>query len=297
MQRIKNAPNNQNHKETTIHGNYEFPIAVYINQPDRYRLHWHDEIQFSLVTKGKVEFLVNKSSFMLTEGQGIFINSGHLHLARSVTESDSAYICIDADPKIISFFQGSIIEQKYLNPFLKHPEFSAVTFDYETAWENEIIMKIREIYDLYSQKPFGYEFNICMTLASMWIQLVGRHSEVVMKNRSHDDYIGQYRIKTIISYIHDNYSEKTSLQEIAPLINMSKGECCRIFKRIVRCTIFDYIMAYRINKSIELLLTADLTISQIADRVGFGTTSYYIQRFKKHVSCTPKEYQKRFRQC
>lgn len=286
----------QNQRETTIHGSYDFPLAVYRDQLDKnvrgfVDWHWHEEIQLSLVTEGEVAFSVNQNTYKLKKGQGIFINSGCLHMARPLTRPDSAYICVNAAPRLLTFFPGSAIEQKYIQPFLKPPGFSAVTLDPAADWQKLILTKTAEIHDLYSQKAFGYELDIGLALAAVWRQLIARQQETLAAAKP-CEYIDQQRIKTIMAYIHQHYAEKLSLRAVAALVNISESECCRFFKRAVKCTVFEYIMSYRINRSIQLLKTTDLTISQIADSVGFGTASYYIGSFKKQVSCTPKEYRK-----
>lgn len=286
-----------NRKEKTIHGSYDFPIAIYLDQLDKNVLgyvnwHWHEEIQLSLVTKGEVAFWVNKSMHVLKEGQGIFINSGCLHMSRPVSRPDSTYICINADVKMLTFFPGSIIEQKYIRPFLKLPGFSAVVLDKAIDWQQTLLAKIETIFSLYMQKTFGYELDIGVELAAIWRQLISRHSDTIPQANA-AEYIDQQRIKKIMSHIHEHYSEKITLQEIAALVNISKGECCRFFKRAVKCTIFEYIMNYRINRSIELLKTTAMTVSEIANVVGFGSASYYIESFQNQVFCSPKEYRKR----
>jgi AraC-like DNA-binding protein len=286
----------KNNRETTLHGSYDFPMAVYLDQLDKNVLgfvnwHWHDEIQLSLVTKGRVEFLVNQNAHVLKEGQGIFINSGCLHMSRAAAEPDSTYICINVDARLLSFFPGSVIEQKYIKPFLKLRGFSAVVLERGVDWQRSILAKIEEIYNLHTRKAFGYELDIGLALAAIWRQLIARQSETVPETGA-GEYADQQRIKTIMAYINEHYMDRITLEEIASLVNISKGECCRFFRRVVKCTVFEYVMNYRINKSIALLKETDLTVSQIADAAGFGSASYYIECFKKQVSCTPKEYRK-----
>jgi AraC-like DNA-binding protein len=50
---------------------------------------------------------------------------------------------------------------------------------------------------------------------------------------------------------------------------------------------------YRIEKSIDSLFFSDLSISQIAYDCGFGSTSYYIEKFRNKTGMTPLEYKKR----
>ncbi|MDR7866579.1 MAG: AraC family transcriptional regulator [Sporomusaceae bacterium] len=284
----------KNNRETTLHGSYDFPVAVYLDRLDKNVLgfvnwHWHDEIQLSLVTKGQVEFLVNQNTHILNAGQGIFINSGCLHMARAAAEPDSTYICINVDTRLLSFFPGSAIEQKYIKPFLKLRGFSAVVLDSVTDWQRPILAGIDEIYHLHTGRAFGYELDIVLALASVWRQLIARQSETAPETDA-GEYADQQRIKTIIAYINEHFMDKITLGEIAAAVNISPGECCRFFRRAVKCTVFEYVMNYRINRSIALLRETDLTVSQIADATGFGSASYYIECFKKQVSRTPREY-------
>ena len=116
---IYNIKIDENKKETTNHGVYEFPIQIYETFLEKNVLgfvnwHWHDEVQFCLVTNGRVDFYVSEKKYTLDKGQGIFINSGYLHMAKPLEKESNSYICIDFNPKFISSFQGSIIKQKTL---------------------------------------------------------------------------------------------------------------------------------------------------------------------------------------
>ena len=55
---------------------------------------------------------------------------------------------------------------------------------------------------------------------------------------------------------------------------------------------YEYLINYRIKKSLELLGKEKTPISQIALEVGFNDVSYFIQSFKKRMNITPKQYQK-----
>ncbi|MDF9867617.1 AraC-like DNA-binding protein [Bacilli bacterium PM5-3] len=109
--------------------------------------------------------------------------------------------------------------------------------------------------------------------------------------KSHvDDFSDNQLIKKSISYIQANYQDKITLEEIASHVNLSRGEFCRFFKKITSQTPFEYLISYRINQSALLLRDTDLTITEIANMVGFGSASYYTEKFRKQVNCTPKQY-------
>lgn len=109
---LENIPIDSKLHELSVHGTYEFPFAVYHDQLDKnligfVNLHWHEEIQFSYVEKGEIEFIVDNKSYILNEHQCLFINSERLHMARPVSRPDSTFICINIHPRFFSSFSGS----------------------------------------------------------------------------------------------------------------------------------------------------------------------------------------------
>lgn len=275
-----------------------FPVSISLNQMDKKILgfvdwHWHDDIQLCIVEKGSIVFSVRQKEFILEKGQGIFINGGCLHMAKPYTEQDSSYSYIAFDVKMLEFFSDSGFVDKYVNPYIKRKDFYSIVLDNLSFDSAEILGYIREICNLYANKPFGYEFDICIYIASIW-RLLTKKCDISDNGEDEEDCINYRRIKSIMSYIHENYREKISLQDIADVAGLSKGECCRFFKRMTKCTIFEFVNNYRINKSIELLQNTDLSVGEIAEMSGFGGPSYYIESFKKRLGCTPKEYRNRF---
>ncbi len=102
----------------------------------------------------------------------------------------------------------------------------------------------------------------------------------------------QERLQLLLSFIHQNYSNNITLQEIADVAHLSVSECNRSFKRTIHMTPYDYLIKYRIKKSSELLISTHYTITEIAHRVGFNNANHFIQSFKKHYKRTPKEFRK-----
>lgn len=103
---MKNFVIDQNLKELTEHRTVELPVACYkttINQNINgyIPLHWHDEIQFVLILKGIALFQINEEKIEVHEGDGLFINSGYLHMAEEKEGSDCTYICLNVSPHFV----------------------------------------------------------------------------------------------------------------------------------------------------------------------------------------------------
>ncbi|RGX06507.1 AraC family transcriptional regulator [Paraclostridium sordellii] len=294
-----NIITNKNKKEITQHGSFEFPITIYKTKISENILgyidwHWHEELQFCIVTKGNINFNVDGDSIILSEGEGIFINSRQLHQAKNYKGSDCSYICLAFHSDFISSFTGSIINIKYIQPYIDNSRINYCILKNDIKWQSVILNNIFKIYEEYNKKEMGFELQIFILLVEVWNILIKSYfvsfpNDNVQNNSSY--------IKDIISYICNHYMEKIELNDLAKEVNLSKSTCCREFKKYMSCTIFEYIINYRLVVSSDLLTTTNDSISDIAYQCGFGSTSYFIEKFKMKTGVSPSVYRKQKMNC
>ena len=98
------------------------------------------------------------------------------------------------------------------------------------------------------------------------------------------------RIATIISYVHQNYMNKITLDDIGELVMMSPEGVSRFFKSKTRQTFLNFLNNYRLNHVIDLMLKTDDFISEICYACGFNNISNFNRFFKKKIGMTPSEY-------
>lgn len=294
---IFNIPISNNRLEITQHGTTDFPVAFYEtdmikNVMGYLPLHWHEEVQFIWVTKGSIEFTVNQISHILNTGDGLFINSGCIHSARSHNCLNSFYICLDLSPRFIAP-RDSIILDKYINPYI-NSNHDAVKLIPQIDWQNEILKKLNTFYQIYLEKEYTYELQAFSLLVDIWSQLIQNtidfESQVVLSVSKENQ-----RIKNILNYIYSNYDEKITLEDLANLADVSREECCRLFKRVLQQTPIEYLNMYRINQSMYLLRSTNHSITEIALEIGFSNASYYISKFKSIMHMTPLVFRKKTR--
>ena len=289
---LRNLLLDKDNKETLLYDNSGFPVFIGLNELSRFALgyvpwHWHNELQFCVVTKGTVTFKMHGEEHNLASGDGIFFNSGVLHMAQS-KDNDGTYICVNADKKLISSFPGGVIDEKYVSPFSGSSKLSFMLLSQHEPWSASALANITEIFNSYETKEYGFELIICSKLMYIWKTLIGSGDHDTRSPAQHD--ARQRVMKDIIKYIEINYPERITLDDIANLVHLSKGECCRAFKRDANTTIFNYLTSYRVQKSAELLTTSDMSISQVASAVGFSSPSYFTEMFKKYTNQTPSDY-------
>ena len=98
-----------------------------------------------------------------------------------------------------------------------------------------------------------------------------------------------------IEYINDNYYLRISLDELCCVVNMSKSHFCRSFKSAMGMTVSEYILKTRIAAAKTMLISSDLSISQISEASGFSSISYFCQTFVRAEGITANEYRRRQR--
>ena len=82
--------------------------------------------------------------------------------------------------------------------------------------------------------------------------------------------------------------------ELAGRFYMSRSYLCRIFKEVTNFTVSEYVNLFRIAASREYLLNREMTMTEIANRLGFNSLTYFERVFKQLMSVTPGEYRKQY---
>lgn len=91
-------------------------------------------------------------------------------------------------------------------------------------------------------------------------------------------------------FIRDNLESKVSLREVAQSVNISANYLSEKFKKVTGVKFVDYVAAARIERARELLVRADLRVSEIAFGVGFQSLSQFNRVFKRLVRQSPSEF-------
>ena len=248
--------------------------------------HRHNEAQISFVTSGRVRYTMQDGEYELGEGEAIFINCNRLHEAHPASNGVCSYLCAKFNPAVVGGDDYGL-HGRFVEPIIRTSSADAVVLSFEAAAEAEAA--IREISSLLESRPYGCEIRINMEICRLWLAVCSCMPEG-LPSGGNASYSEKLRIDTLVDFIHRNYAEKINLDDIANAAHISKGECCRIFKRLYHMTPFQYLVLYRLNRSIELLTDTDYSIAQIAQHVGFCSSSYYTKCFRKEFDCVPHKY-------
>lgn len=285
----------ESRKEIKKHGNYEYPVNVSLESIEAYEQgffmwHWHPEVELTWVMSGEMEYRTNDQSFLLSEGEGMFCNSNTLHSGFQRDEKNCSYLSVTFHPRFIYGFESSRLQTKYVSSIVDDERRASLKLERDVQWHQEILNGVREIGRLTEEHGDGYEMQVHILLMQIWLKLyqyfaTGPAEELLPQRNLQ-------RLRDMIAYLQEHYSQEISLDDVAEYVNLCKSECCRFFKRYMNMTIFEYLMYLRIQNSLPLLKKGQ-SITEITGLVGFSSPAYYGQIFKRYMKCTPREYRQK----
>lgn len=99
-------------------------------------------------------------------------------------------------------------------------------------------------------------------------------------------------IEQAIEYIKNNLSSDLSLETLSNQASFSAVHFHNFFKKATGTTLHKYVEEQRIKKAINLLLTTNMTLTEIAFECGFSSQTYFSFAFKRKTNLTPRDYVK-----
>ncbi|HHV10762.1 MAG TPA: helix-turn-helix transcriptional regulator [Clostridiales bacterium] len=123
------------------------------------------------------------------------------------------------------------------------------------------------------------------------VALVIDHAEKQHKTFSCTEFDKQ-RMVQLEQYIGLNYAGSICLPELAKVACMSISKLKYTFKMTYGCNISEYINEIRLTQAKKLLQENTISVSGIANKVGYKTTSAFTKMFKEKTGILPRDYRK-----
>ena len=95
-----------------------------------------------------------------------------------------------------------------------------------------------------------------------------------------------------ISYIHENYQKKITIDELSKIACLSRSTFVRRFRKICKVSPLEYITIRRIEASEYMLLNTKYSILDIAFRCGFYDAAHFYRAFSERNGVSPSAYRK-----
>ncbi len=274
--------------ELKQHGTADFPFELYrvTKEHPKYDMafHWHTNLELVRVLDGILLLTLDNKMSTLNNGDIAFINSEIVHGA---TPQDCRYECIVFN---LAFLKTGNMEcDGFIDNLLSHTEFL-----HEYPQDNDVKVLVHRIFDTIAKNTAGVAFQVIGLMQELLgtIQQKGLFLSHLSASSLRDEK-KVVKLKIILKYMREHFSEEISLEDMASIAGFSCKYFCKFFKEATGTTPVNYLMSYRVERAARMLLGSDLSVTQISLACGFNDLSYFIKTFKRFRGVSPTEYRKR----
>lgn len=265
----------------------KFVISYFINEDHSHKHpilpHIHaDMLELYFIEKGTNHYMVNGKFYDLKAGDIVICNQDTLH---------GEFI---SDPRSVRSFSIGITDVMLrglpANHLIPEDEVPVIS----TGALCPQIAELFRLIHVLSADPVHLQ-ETCNSLAASvllytyeLIQSGKRHK--VMKKSSSTELIS----RRIRSYLDLHYSESPNLDQISDALKINKYYIAHIFKNDFGTSPVQYMLNRRVGESELLLMNTDISVSLLADKLGFNSISHFSTTFSKNVGLSPEQFRKAF---
>ena len=259
------------------------------------QLHTHDYIELGYVVKGNFKQKISGKDIIFQEGDVCLIDKNCIHQDYlSCQDSIVLFFGIEnsmfeevmnehiTTGKIISFLQTALMKQSDLQQYIHfHPARDA-----RKEIEPCLSLLLTELYE----NKIG-STHICRGLLLRIFRILSTHYDFSL-TRERQKNINWTVFEEICSYIQTHYQSVTT-HELMERFHFQRDYFNRLIRKKTGMTYSEYLQNIRLEQAKRLLIETELTISEIAEQVGYRNKGYFYQLFVEKYNMTPGKYKKR----
>ena len=234
--------------------------------------HTHNHTELFYIVGGKGQFFIEDQVFPVDVNNLVVINPNVTHTEASLNAQPLEYIVLGIEGIELATSENSNGQFCLLDHF-------------ESA---EISGCLRNILREMEQKSPGYE-DVCQAFMEILVIRLMRSTtlSVAMEPQT---IAGNRQCALVRRYIDDHFKEALTLDLLAEEAHMNKYYLSHAFKKEYGVSPINYMLSRRIDESKYLLAETDLSLSRIAQLLGFSSLSYFSQAFRKTQEISPMEF-------
>lgn len=273
-----------------------FPINIFHVKRTDYQtlhLHWHEHFEIIRFRKGKTVFHINGQRIPVKAGDLLFMNSGELHGATSLKPNLVEYDAIVFHPSLLGSMSGGTKLSDRVTPYVAGTKTFANLVTKEHPHYDKLFLIISTIIEEFDNKQSDYEHAVranCQ-LAFTWLIrwcTIPQSDERKLEDIKHKTE----RFKPLLSFVEDHYDKKITIEQAAELVHLSPYHFCNVFKKLTGLTFGQFLNLHRVYEAEHLLRTTSYSITEIAEKTGYGSINHFSKMFKKLKGFPPSQLRK-----
>lgn len=253
-----------------------------VKSGEKERFHAYHEMFY--VSEGQCSVFIGQRVYRLCSGEFAVIPAGSLHR--------TDFLSVGQNTKYVISFSEQLIRivDDFLGEKISASLLRAGTVRAPVQRQDALVTLLNRMLHEYENESM-HSRGLCRAFLAELLISVARYRAGEEEN---DGVIGRDdgRFQEIAAYICNHSMEQITLRELSDRFAMSPSHLSRSFRKATGFGIREYLIQYRIQKASVLLMTTDMSITEIADQCGFSDSNYFGDAFKKATGLSPREYRK-----
>lgn len=255
------------------------------------RCHYHEYIELLWGLEGETEALVSGEVSSFSEGELFIINSMEPHCFRAPTHSK--YKVIKLMPQIIYNADQSASEFKYILPFLTAGSSHPRVVKASSPYAKRIEALVNTVFTESEERDTGFELSVKGAILNLFSLLLRSWSkERLLDVSGHPLPPDTVRNVTRAMEFASKNIQICDERTLADVAGYSTAYFSRCFSSLMGITLRSYLIHLRLARAELLLSEGKLNLTEIAEAVGYSTSSHFASQFKRYKGCTPGSFKK-----
>lgn len=248
-----------------------------------------------LITEGEGWIFMNNQEYHLIPGKLLLIPKFTFHSYKCDTRMGHYYLCfldeMTLGTEMYEQFRFDYLVDARLNDNLLFERLNILNPNHKIVNPDPVT------YNNYgTTKTFAQQVELQSTAEiletqGIMIQLTSRFVHELIADKT-ESLLWNKRLNKVTEYINENLQNKISLNDLASIAYLSPDYFSLLFKKTMGVRPMEYLNRKRIERAQTLLLTTNFSITEISERVGILSNTYFSTIFKKHTLQTPESYKK-----
>ena len=245
----------------------------------------HDFWELIYADKNNPQVIMGGVAHTLKQGEAVFIKPNVPHYVECPENANIFIVSFECHSQSMSLFEGRILEVPPQHRRLLQTVMTEATQTFNLPDFNPTLNKL----ELLLTPNLGGEQMIKNTLEILFIYLLRQENERTSIYFFSEIESTHDLKKAILDYLSSHVYEEFSLDALSEELHYSRTRLCNVFKQQTGNSIYSAYLTMKINEA-KTLIGKKLPVAEIADRLGFSSSSHFISTFKKHTGSTPREY-------
>lgn len=254
--------------------------------------HIHEYFEILYCQAGAYRLMLNEKPFDLKPGDMALIDPMEIHGSASLQDGLNQYLVIKFLPEVLYSAEQLIFELKYILPYIKGSDPHQKVFPASLTEPAAVGDMLREIVEEYVKKEFGFELALRANISRLFLWIL--RCWHAYKTDSLPDAAALNTLARAFAFVDEQYDKNISMMDAALYCGMEYMAFSRFFSRHAGRGFAEYLLHTRLKNAALLLCGTGESITDIAMKTGFSTTSYFIQRFRAAHGMTPRQFRRRY---